>query len=188
MAPRTSPNPVWQLLDLNGEVIATINNDGGSTIPAVPSLPNTNVNGTSAFMQVARVTIPSAMLLTLHATPVQILPAPGANKIIQVMSTVFRIIFGTVAYTLNAGTLKIFYGIVANAKAVTADQAALLTATANGTAVNTTGVALVGTASAPLTDAQALNVGLYLGNDGSAEYTLGDGNLEIIINYMQRAV
>ncbi len=47
------------------------------------------------------VTIPSASILTGNSAPFELIPAPGAGKIINVLSAVSKIIFGTVAYATN---------------------------------------------------------------------------------------
>ncbi len=47
------------------------------------------------------VTIPSADILTGNSAPFELIPAPGAGKIINVLSAVSKIVFGTVAYATN---------------------------------------------------------------------------------------
>lgn len=172
MAQRISPNPVWQLVDQGGDIIATMNNDGSSNFPAGQA------QGVASFVNQMRFVVTSAQLLALKTTPISIIPAPGAGKFIQVIGVDMRMLFGGTAYTLNAGTLKVFYGPVANAKAITGDQSALLTAGANSTTLN----AAI-SAETTLTDAQALNVDIELGNDGAANYTLGNGTLVVYVEY-----
>jgi hypothetical protein len=171
MAPRISPNPVWQILDENNEVIASLNNDGST--PSSPGQP-----GVAGLINKIKITLTAAQLNALKTTPVSLIPAPGANRFIQVLGITGRYLFGTTAFTLNAGTLKLFYGLVATAKALTADMSALLTQVVNATTI---GQAVLGNAT--LTDAQALNVDIEAGNDGAANYTLGDGTVEFIIEY-----
>lgn len=172
MAQRISPNPVWQLIDQGGDIIASINNDGSSSQPVGQA------QGVASFVNQMRFVVSSAQLLALKTTPVSLIPAPGAGKMIQVLGCDMRIVFGGTAYTLNAGTLKVFYGPVANAKAITGDQSALLTQIANATTLN----AAI-SAETTLTDAQALNVDVELGNDGAANYTLGNGTLVVYLEY-----
>ena len=175
---RISANPVWQLLDENGDVIATLNNDGSSTTPVLtgnalgiaPLLANWGV-GTSPLQ--SKILLTSAQLLALKTTPIQLTPVPAANQIIFVENVSLRYLYGGTAYTLNAGTFKIFLGPLANAVTVLADQSALLTGAVNGTVLGIPGVAL-GTAAAPLTDAKALGQPLYAIDDGTANYTLGN--------------
>lgn len=172
MAQRISSNPVWQLLDEGGDVIASINNDGSSTNPVGQA------QGVASMVSQMRFVLTSAQLLALKTTPISIIPAPGPGKYIQIISVNMRGVFGGTAYTLNAGTLKMFYGPVANAKAVTADESALLTAVANSTNID-----IAVTPLAALTDAQALNVDIEMGNDGTANYTLGNGTVVVYVEY-----
>jgi hypothetical protein len=52
-------------------------------------------------VQVATVTLTSAQLKALNTTPVQIIPAPGAGKVIALLGGFAQYNFGTVAYTSN---------------------------------------------------------------------------------------
>lgn len=172
-----SPNPVWQLVDQSGNILASMNNNGAT--PQTVGAAGT-AYGVSGLVKKVKVLISSAQLLALRATPIlNLIPAAGASSFNQVLQVSFRYLFGTVAYTLNAGTIKLFYGPVASAKALTASVATgLVDQVANRT---TLGQAILGQAN--LTDAQALNVDIELGNDGAAELSLGDGTLEVIIFY-----
>lgn len=172
MTQRISFNPVWQLLDEGGDVIASINNDGSTSFPLGQA------QGVGTFPLEMRYVLTSAQLLALKATPVSIIPAPGPGKFIQVTSVTMRSVFGGTAYTLNAGTLKLFQGPVANAKALTADQSALLTAVANSTNL---AIALVPLTA--LTDTQLLNTDIEIGNDGTASATLGNGTVIVYVEY-----
>lgn len=173
MATRISPNPVWQLLDQNGEVIASINNDGSSTIPAGQTGPVASLINKIKFI------LTSAQLKALKATPITIIPAPGVGKFIEVMQAAAYYSFLTGAYTLNAGTLKLYHGPAANAKVLTADLAAGMI----DQAVNMSELDIPILATGALTDAQALNVGIVAANTGAAEFTVGAGTVELVVFY-----
>lgn len=177
MAQRISTNPVWQLLDENGETIASINNDGSTT--TVIGAP-----GIGTFPIQIKVLLTSAQLLTLKGTPQVLIPAPGAGKIIYVDQVSFRYLFNSVAYTLNAGTIKVFEGPSANAKSIIASVATGLI----DQVVNTSNLGIPALATGNLTDAQGINVPITIANDGAAEFTLGNGTLEVIVNYTIVAV
>lgn len=183
MTQRISTSPVWQILDENNvDVIASLNVDGSVTVPQVAAgTANTNP-GVATPSLIARVLLTSAQLLALKTTPIQLLPNPGANQVIYVEEITLRYLFLTAAYTLNAGTFKLFLGAVANAKAISADQSAILTAVANGSVIGITGLP-AGSAATPLTDAQALGQSVFAGNDGAANYTVGAGTLEVVLTY-----
>lgn len=173
MATRISPNPVWQLVDQGGDVIVSINNDGSTTIPTG------QVGPVASMVNQVKLTLTSAQLKALKATPVSIIPAPGSGKFIQVEECSVYYKFGATAYTLNAGTLKLYHGPVANAKPLTAAlETGLIDQTANRSNLD---VAILATGN--LTDAQALNVDIEVGNAGAAEFTLGDGTVEFFVNY-----
>lgn len=184
MATRISPNPVWQLIDQGGDIIATINNDGSATIPAGGSTATAGPNGTSVLSLQTKVLISSAQLLALKGTPLTLISAPGPGKLIVTNQATFRYVFNSVAYTLNAGTIKLFQGPVANAKTLTASVATGLI----DQVVNTTNIGVPTTATGNLTDAQAVNTAVMIANDGAAEFTLGNGTLEVIVDYQVIAV
>ena len=52
--------------------------------------------------------VSSAQLLALAATPILIVPAPGAGKMILPIMTSYEFIFGTTPYTNSGGTVRYF--------------------------------------------------------------------------------
>jgi len=171
MATRISPNPVWQLVDQGGDVIVSVNNDGSASIPTGQTGP------VGAFLNETKLTLTSAQLLALKATPVIVIPAPGSGKYIHVIGCDIYYLFNSVAYTLNAGTIKLYHGPVANAKPLTAAlETGLIDQSANRSNLD---VAILATGN--LTDAQALNVPIYVANAGAAEFTLGNGTVELVV-------
>lgn len=154
-----------------------------ATPQTLPNLPSYKLWGTknqqtendSMSLEVAQVRLTSAQLLALHTTPIQLTPTPLAGQSLYVYSITAKLTFGTTAYTLNAGDLKVFYGPVANGHPITADLSSLLTQTASKAIVNIpTLVVAVDTA------ANTTGVPLYVGND-VANYTLGDGVVDITV-------
>jgi hypothetical protein len=57
--------------------------------------------GSLPALQSVKMSIASADILTLHTTPVVIIPAPGAGKVINVLSVQGRMNFLTAAYATN---------------------------------------------------------------------------------------
>lgn len=155
------------------------------TLPNIPdNLPleaytNMQSNNVEYSSEIKQVRLTSAQLLALKTTPVLLVPAPGLGQIYWMESVTLKYNFLTTAYTLNAGTLKIFYGPVANAHPLTADlSTAFLTAAANRLIVNSPPLVV-----ASDTLANNSNVGLFAGNDGAANYTLGDATVDITIMF-----
>src|SRR5690349_6418926 len=119
--------------------------------------------------QIERVVVTSAQLLALKTTPLLLLPAPGLGLVILVDQILLKLpVYGGTAYTLNAGTLKVFQGTTANAVPLCADQSALLTA------VVASEMYLPVVATGVQTVAKLDNVGIFQGNDGTPNYTLGN--------------
>lgn len=141
------------------------------------------VLATGDLLYFANKQITSAQLLALKAAPITIVPVDivvtgNPNIILVPLAISLHYLFVTAAYTLNAGTLRLYYGPVANNKPLCADQAALLTNVANE--VNPI-IAI--TAPGVLTEAQGLNMPIILGNAGAAEFTLGAGSLIVNVAY-----
>jgi hypothetical protein len=137
-------------------------------------------NNPAASLEVAQLRLTAAQLNALKTTPIQLIPAPAGNnlQVIWIDNIQLKYNFATTAYTLNAGTLKLFYGPVANAHPLTPDLSAILTAVASRISAS------MPQATAILdTLANMLNQAIFLGNDGAANYTLGDATLDVTISF-----
>jgi hypothetical protein len=156
-----------------------------------PSLPNQTTsnkwkslneqnNNVECSIEEMQVLVTAAQLLALKTTPVVIVPA-GAQigEVIEVDSCSMSYNFNTTAFTLNAGTLKLYYGPVTNGHALTADlSTSFLTAAASRKIVN-----IQPLATTPDTATNLCQQPIYLANDGAANYTLGDATLTVTIRY-----
>jgi len=164
-------NNPWQIVDQNNNVLASV--DPSGNLAALGNFSSAAGPGTAKF------TLTSAQLKALKATPVTLIAAPGAGKAILVTGLAFHYAFGTTAYTLNAGTIRLFQGAVADNHPLCASVASgLVDQTADTSNV---GQAVTGTGNVP--KAKAENVAITVANDGAAELTLGDGTLDIIVKY-----
>lgn len=70
-------------------------------------------SGSGVVQSVTR-TLTSAEILALHTTPIELIPAQGANTTILPLSFIFNLNYGTTPYTVS-GALEVFIG--ANAAA-----------------------------------------------------------------------
>jgi hypothetical protein len=129
-------------------------------------------------IQILRANITSAQLKALKATPQVLLPAPGAGLAYVVEEVSLRCNYIATAYTLNAGTLIIYQGPVANAIPLTADMSAVLTPAAVTDIVGQPTIS-----PGAKSQAQSENVAITIANAGAAEFTLGDGSLNVILTY-----
>lgn len=156
------------------------------TLPSVVtqtkfSTTNPVTENTEITLEILQTRLTAAQLLALKTTAIAIVPATlvNANEAIWVDNITLKYNFLTTAYTLNAGTLKIFYGPVANAQALSADlSAAFLTAAASRIIPNIPFLKI-----GPDTVANMTGQGIFLGNDGAANYTLGDATLDVTVTY-----
>jgi len=66
----------------------------------------------SGGVQTATITLTNAQIKALHATPIQAIAAPGANKCIVIVTSAAQLKYGgTTAFTAGAGqTVSLYYG------------------------------------------------------------------------------
>lgn len=131
-------------------------------------------------LEVAQVRLTTAQLQALKATAIQLTPTPDPGEVIFVHGLVLKYNFGSAAFTLNAGTLKLFVGPVANAHPITADlTTAFLTAAASRVLSNVQTLIV-----AAETIANGVEKPILIGNDGAAEFTVGTGStVDVTIIY-----
>lgn len=128
--------------------------------------------------QIAATTITSAQLLALKGADILLIPACPLGYCNMVEGISLRINFGGTAYTLNAGTLIVYLGPSANGVPLVADLSAILTQGATSDNIGIPALAS-GVKTQVLTEAQ----GVFLGNQGAAQFTLGNGTLDVIVIY-----
>lgn len=164
--------PVLKTLDSN--------NANCFEVPSLGGVPSLSASGTCSYL--SRTVITSAQLLALRTTPIQLVAlAPAVatpNAIINIDTIAMHYLFATAAYTLNAGTLQLFFGPVANALSLCADQSAVLTNAANRVVPS-----IIATGIAAQTEALGLVPGIFLGNSGAANFTVGGGSLVVSFAY-----
>lgn len=140
--------------------------------PATFSLPQPAI--ADPFMKRIQLTLTSAQVLTLTSSTVQILPAPGAGKVIVPQFAIAQLKYGTTPYSIGTTNNLIFRcnGLQAAALFI----AALLTGTASNQSYGTAAQSALGTA---IEENQPLDLVL----DGGADPTGGDGTLTVILYY-----
>lgn len=154
------------------------------TLPNIQTYPlwqaiNEQSNNVEYSLEVAQVQLTSAQLLALKTTAIQVTPTPAPNQSLWVdCVAAIRLDFNTTAYTLNAGNLEFFYGPPANAHPITVDLSAILTAA--GSRISTNIPILV---VAPDTFANIQGQPIFIGNTGTANYTLGNSTLTVTLMF-----
>lgn len=119
------------------------------------------------------VNLSSAQILALNATPVTLIPAPGAGKLIIVRGITFKMVTTATAYA-NGGALEFRYTNASGAK-VTADIAAGVVTAGAGTsytAVAGVTTSLTGVVNSPIVI-----------DNATAAFITGTGTAVITLNY-----
>lgn len=161
--------PVMTLLDSNGVNCLEV--------PSFPAAPSVLAKGGPTL--ISRSLITSAQLLALKTTGVNLIPAAGPNTVITLDTVTLHYLFNTTAYTLNAGTLRLFYGPQASALPLCADTSVGLIDQVANRAIPSVPLTLI----AVQTDANGVNQPITLGNTGTANFTLGAGTLVVACTY-----
>ena len=124
-------------------------------------------------VRTARITLTSAQLLAMHDTPVQLLPAPGANSMYLVVASSYRLNYGTIAY-VESDPIFLFYENGSGERAGDGDGEVLANTIGSVvSSLNTQNVAkpVTGVFDQPLVVTSA------------ADPTTGDGTLEVVVQY-----
>ncbi len=131
------------------------------------------------------VTIPTAAVLTLKATPVQLLAAPGVGSMYVPISIVYQYKFATVPYTVNAATDQYLCVYDGPQPTVVNVRNAFASILANGfmDQVVSQVYAAPGIARGAQTNFDNGALSVALPSDCSAELTTGDGSLTVTVQY-----
>lgn len=130
-----------------------------------------------------KLTLAPAQIKSLHATPVQILPAPGAGLVIIPEEVIYRLIFNSIAYTALAGAnAALYYGsVVANNGLFSFGD------TIGGSLLVQAADRMSSYSGPPFSvnflTSQFINQALFAGNENANEWTAGDSNFQIDLVY-----
>ena len=167
-----------------GDRIAVYSSTDGTLVSYIVStvtLPSTVSVLLSTATQIAQGTITNAQMLAgIYATPVQLIPAPGANRVIVVTNATISIVYATTQYQ-NGGAVILQYDNTVHGAGTNTCTGTLAAASVNGATANNF-ILLVGTT-------QAWGLNTALGNKGvfiscaTGEFTNGDSPLKYSIQY-----
>lgn len=138
------------------------------------------------LLRTSKVTLSSALIKTLRATPQVLVPAPGVGKYIELVSVRLRLIAGTNVLTESTANLavKLTNGSGA-AVSQTVETTGFIDQAAN---TLTNGLPKI---DAIATQAASVNAPLVLHNLGAAEYggnAANDAQLEVLTTYRVRTL
>ncbi len=151
-------------------------NLGSGTIPVARLSSIAASNMSEEVVRTASVTVPTASVLTLNGTPVALVAAPGASKVILIEEITCKLVFNSVAYT-GSNALEFRYTNSSGAK-VTADLSSAFLNSASGT--NYASVKSVVTQLTPVANA-AIVVFVPSANPGA-------GNSDLVFQIKYRIV
>lgn len=143
--------------------------------PATPSITLQAINGISR----AYGTITSAQMLAgIYGTPVQVIPAPGANKMIVGINASLALVYNSVQYA-NGGAIRFQYDSTINAGGTNLFATTVAASDINGSASGSQ--LLIGAAQAFNANSFA-NKGVYI-SCATGEFTAGNSTLKYDILY-----
>jgi len=124
---------VGQSLDPN-DLIYINASDGTGTFAVSSASATAVVMGASEGSANVRVTIPAASVLLLATTPYELVPAPGAGKILMYEGSLIQLDYGTIAYTEAGDNLGVKYTNAAGVQvSTTVEMTGFITLTADST-------------------------------------------------------
>ncbi len=166
---------------------ATINfQQGAGILITNPSAGTVNIAVAPSYqpvLQQVQVTLSSAELLALHATPIQVLPAQGSNTVIVVDNVVLEFVPNTTPYASVATSDLAVYVDTTKATTFTGDSTGLIDQTAK-----TFELFAKSTTNFFTTDAHSDNQPCMIANVGAGNFTAGDGTVVVTVNYYVLAV
>ena len=126
-------------------------------------------------VQTASVTLSSAQLLNLHNTPVQLIPAPGAGNIVKPLSITLQYKAGSTPYNASDGNFAV--GTPSLPGATHGPGGGFIDQTSDQVAY------VGGFGGAYGSRSNFENQPVIVQQNGSAEWTAGDGSVVVNISY-----
>jgi hypothetical protein len=156
---------LWKELAL-GTAGKVFTSDGTDALWSDPALPCKVID------------ITSAQIKDFHNTPIEVIPTPGANKAIQVVSATACYKYGTVVYATLSGSLAL---VTVPATTATTQWSQVLLAFIDQASNQ---IRKPATSALTTTTANVADKPLYLYGTSATQPTNGDGTLRLHITYL----
>ena len=124
-------------------------------------------------------TLSTANIIAMYTTPVSVIPSPGANKMIRVVSVTGKVVFNTTAFA-SGGVFILQYDSTANGAGLNSGSGTIAAAIINGVANQ--GFTLNGAAYTGGVLTGLANKALYASNQ-TGVFATGDGSVVLTIDY-----
>ena len=126
----------------------------------------------SKFILQTKVSLSAAQIKTISTIPISVIPAPGAGKVIEIISAFLKFNYGTVTFDAGASRSLAIY---------TSTSSAIQYETANDILNRTSSTIQTFDKGSSKPDALVENQPIYV--DGGSNSTVGDSTIDLYINY-----
>lgn len=88
-------------IDSDTQVVAFTQAGDTTRLPFIEAVDAARAASACVCIQEAKLTIPTAEVLTLNSIPIEIVPAPSVGYAIQILSASMRLVYNSAAYATN---------------------------------------------------------------------------------------
>lgn len=173
-------NSIFGSLSAGDRIEAYSATDGTTVTYNVSASSSTAVTASASNILVASGTITAAQFIGMYAAPIQLVAAPGANRVLIVNNAHLAIVYGTTQYT-TGGAVIFQYTATANGAGTNTCATTIAAASVNGATANNFAT-LNGAAQGWGLSATLGNQGIYLSN-ATAAFAAGDSTFKYSIQY-----
>lgn len=169
MSVTPSQFPVINQVDLDGTETAWVQKNGKDYSLSLDNIKQ--YGGCDVYC--TSLVIPTASVLTLFATPIEIVAAPGAGYAIEVISASMKLTYNSIAYATNTAL-----AIYTDTGSLTSPQILFNSATLASSSDVFTSRGIAGSSATTIIENKSIKVGVQTGNP-----TAGDSDIKVYVQY-----